>query len=154
MNRQLPQRGMTLMELMIVVAIVGILGAVAYPGYSSYIQRGRITEATSTLSEFRIKLEQYYQDNRHYGSTDAACGVAMPTGPAAQYFAYTCNWSGSGGATGTNQSFRITATGVSGQGMGGFAFSIDQANLKQTTAFPGASGLPKGCWIWKKGDSC
>jgi len=148
MNRQLPQRGFSLMELMIVVAIVAILGAVAYPGYSSYIQRGRITEATVTLSELRIKLEQYYQDHRNYGSTSAACGIALPTDSSLR-FTYTCNW----GPGGNDQGFLLTATGAASGGMAGYAFTVDHTNAKQTTAFPGVTGT-KNCWILKKGDSC
>jgi len=148
MNRESFQFGITLMELMIVVAIVAILAAVAYPGYSSYVQRGRITEATATLSELRIRLEQFYQDNRNYGSTPASCGIALPAGPSLR-FSYACNW----GPGGNDQEFLLTATGTAGGGMAGYAFTIDHTNAKQTTAFPGVTGA-RNCWILKKGDSC
>ena len=56
--------GFTLIEVMITVAIVAILGAIAVPSYNEYVQRARITEATSALSDMRNKMEQYFQDNR------------------------------------------------------------------------------------------
>jgi type IV pilus assembly protein PilE len=142
------RRGFTLIELMIVVAIVAILATIALPAYTGYIQRGRIAEATNELAGQRIRLEQFYQDNKNYGSTAATCGT-FPLGspPNSAFFAYTCNW----GAAGTNQGFTITATGI-GQ-MNGFTYTIDQANLRQTTAFPNA-GVPVNCWLRRPGDTC
>ncbi len=145
--KRLSRMGFTLMELMITVAIVAILAAVAYPSYTEYIRRSRIVEATGELSTLRVRLEQFYQDNRHYGSTAAACGAAMP---AAGAFTYACNW----GAGGTNQSFLATATGAAGAGMTGYSFTIDHTNQQRTTGFPGASGLPVTCWMKRKGDTC
>lgn len=148
------QNGFTLIELMITVAIVAILAAVALPSYTDYVIRGKLPEATSTLADLRVKLEQYYQDNRNYSSTATTCpGVTMPASPAVKYFTYTCKW----GSTGTDQSFVITASSNANQGLGAagsYKFTIDETNAKQTTAFTGASGLPANCWYTKKGDSC
>lgn len=150
----LRQWGFTLVELMVTVAIIAILAAVALPAYTDYVVRGKLAEATANLADMRVKLEQFYQDNRNYGSTAAACGVPVPTGAAAKYFSYTCNW----GAGGTNQSFLVTAAGRSSQGLGAadgaYTFTIDHNNARQTTAFPEAAGLPLNCWISKQGESC
>jgi type IV pilus assembly protein PilE len=135
-----------LIELMITVAIVAILAAVAYPSYVDHVRRSRISEATGLLAMTRVRLEQFYQDNRNYNSTGAACGVAMPT---ASDFTFSCNW----GAGATNQTFLLTATGNAGS-MSGFAFTVDDANAQRTTDFPGASGLPASCWMKRKGDTC
>lgn len=141
------QAGFTLIELMIAVAIIGIIAAVAYPQYTSYVQRSRLAEATGTLSLTRVRLEQFYQDNRNYGSTATACGVAVPT---ADFFTYSCAW----GASNSSQSFVLTATGKSSANMAGYTFTVDNNNLQRTTAFPGATGLPANCWLRRKGDTC
>jgi type IV pilus assembly protein PilE len=142
--------GFTLIELMITVAIIGILAAVAVPAYSDYVTRGKIPEATSALASMRIRLEQFYQDNRNYGSDDDSCGVPNPTG---DNFTYTCNW----GVGATNQFYLITATGIAGRGMNGFTYTIDQAGNRQTTNLPTAWGTAPpaiACWVVKKGGGC
>jgi type IV pilus assembly protein PilE len=146
-TRLLSSRGFTLIELMITVAVVAILSAIAYPSYVAYIQRGRVAEVTGLLATTRVRLEQFYQDNRTYGSTATTCGVAMPT---AQQFAFTCNW----GSGGTNQTFLLTAAGVAGSAMAGFQFTVNDANLQRTVAYPGDTAVPANCWKQRKGQSC
>jgi len=137
--------GFTLIELMVTVAIVAILAAVAIPAYSDYVKRGKIPEATNALASMRIQLEQYYQDNRDYGSTAAACGVANPSNTS--NFTFGCVWNG------TNQSYIATATGVGG--MTGFTYTINEAGLRRTTHLPSGWGtFPQNCWVTKKGGGC
>ena len=140
-------KGFTLIELMIVVAIIGLLATIALPAYNDYIRRGKIGEAITELAAFRVRQEQYFQDNRTYSSGGTTCGAVPLTTPAVKYFTFTCT-------APTATTFTATATGIAAQGMTGFTFTIDQANLKQTKLFPGASGLPKNCWLLKKGDGC
>ena len=121
--------GFALIELMIVIAIIAILASIALPSYNDYILRSKFTEASAQLADFRVKLEQFYQDNRNYGAAAAACGVANPV---ATYFTYSCNW----GAVGTNQGYTATATGIAAQGTDDIAFTIDQSNSRTTMTCP------------------
>lgn len=135
--------GFTLIELMIVIVIVGILAAVAVPSYSDYVQRGKITEATTNLGTLRVRMEQFFQDNRTYIG-----GPCSPAAADAKYFGYACTVAPS--ATG----FTISATGVAGQGMGGFTYTIDQANNKTSTITASGWTGNATCWARKKDGSC
>lgn len=139
------QSGFTLIELLITVAILGILAAVGYPAYTQYVLRGKIIEATTALSDYRIKLEQYYQDNRGYGTAGGTCGVALPTN---KHFTLTC-------AVGNpNQTYTATATSNSSLGtVGDYTYTINDANTKATTKFKGTSYSTKTCWLIK-GTEC
>ena len=146
--------GFTLIEVMIVVAIIGILAAVALPSYNDYIRRGQIPEAFSALSDYRTKMEQYYQDNRNYGSgaTTACADLTTASGwngftPAgAKYFTYTCAVNTASGDS-TQQSYTVTATGSAGRAVG-HVYTIDQNGNRTTTQFKGTTVSPAAaCWL-------
>jgi len=147
----LKQRGFTLIEMMIVVGIVGILAAVALPQYKDYIRRGNLPESFSQLADYRVKLEQYYQDNRNYGGgacADAAGGPAWSnfTPASAKNFTYSCSLSAAG------QGFTVTATGKTGTAAVGHAYTITHTNAQGTTSYKG-SAVTKACWL-SRGNEC
>lgn len=138
--------GFTLVELMIVVAIIGILASIALPSYRQYVLRGKAAEATSTLSDLRVRLERYYGDQTPPSYANGLiCGITMPTSPTVKYFTYACVV----GATG--QTYTLTATGVASQGMTGYTYTVDQSNAKTSTLPDGSNGA---CWLMKPGASC
>lgn len=141
-------RGFTLIELMIVVAIVGIFAAIALPSYNNYLARGKIVEAMNGLSDYRVRMEQYFQDNRNYGAAGAACPVAVT---ATKNFTFSCV---AGAATPT-VSYVATAqsiAGALGSAAGSYTYTVNQANARATTSFKGAA-VAKTCWLIK-GDEC
>ena len=54
------QRGVTLIELMIVVAIVAILAAIAIPAYPDQTERARRAEGTSELTRIMDLQERFF----------------------------------------------------------------------------------------------
>lgn len=138
-------QGFTLIELMIVVAVMAILSAIAIPAYSDYVIRGKLVDATTQLSDGRIQLEQFFQDNRVY---DTSTGGTPPCPASTKYFTIGC--------TNTATTYVLTAASNAGQGLGAagdYTYTIDDTNAKKTTKFAGQTSTA-ACWLMKKGDSC
>ena len=60
------QKGVTLIELMIVVVCVGILAAIAIPAYNDYITRARRSDAFTALETVRAAQEMYRAERGFY----------------------------------------------------------------------------------------
>lgn len=145
LQRPLPksEHGFTLIELMIVVVIVAILASVALPAYQGYVMRSRIAEATAGLAAKRASVEQFFDNNRTYVNAPA-CAADNVTSKS---FTFSCTVS-------TATTYTIQALGT--DPMNGFAFTIDQANTRVTSAVPTGWALPNPntCWVTRKGGEC
>jgi type IV pilus assembly protein PilE len=145
------RNGFTLIELMIVLAVVAILATLALPSYNSYLARGKITAALAALADYRIKMEQYFQDNRNYGAAGASCPVAVVS---STYFSYSCLV----GNTTPSVSYTATATSIAGalgSATGDYSYTLTEANAKATTKYKATAYSPgsKNCWLIR-GDEC
>ena len=130
------QFGFSLIEIMIVVVIIVIIASIAIPSYGDYVRRGRIAEATSTLSDTRVRLEQFFLDNRTY------VGFAnCPT--STTFFQFSCSPL-------TAAAYTLTATGQNT--MANFTYSLNQSNTK-TSVTTWTTGT-QNCWIRSKGSAC
>jgi type IV pilus assembly protein PilE len=135
------QRGFTLIEVMIVVAIVAILSAIAVPAYSDYIMRSRLSEAQAELSAARLRMEQFFQDNRTYAGA-TYCGAP----PTMTNWTFACPSADANG-------FVVSATGTGP--VAGFVFTINEADGRASTV-TGVTGWSGNaiCWVTKKGGLC
>ncbi len=137
-------RGFTLIEVMIVVVIVGILAAIALPSYFQYIQRSKIVEATTGLSDYRTRMEQFFLDNRKYtgGCTQYHDSIQAQV----KAFTLTC--------ADADTTYTVTATGKSSEGMdSAFVYTVNQQGAK-TSAGPTGWTSSSTCWAVRKDGSC
>ncbi|MCK6406428.1 MAG: type IV pilin protein [Rhodocyclaceae bacterium] len=116
-----------------------------------------MARAIAALSDMRVKLEQYFQDNRTYVGACAA-GTVAPLPPAADNPDFTISC-----PTLTATAFVVQADGdgatASGK-MSGFLYNVNQSNQKSTTTSSAVGKASRGwtgntsCWVVAKGGGC
>ena len=74
MNNLRRQRGITLLELMVVAAIIAMISSFAYPSYIRYITDSTRTAATSALLQIAERQQQFFMDNKTYANDLTALG--------------------------------------------------------------------------------
>jgi type IV pilus assembly protein PilE len=144
-----PQRGFTLIEMMVTVVIVSILATIAIPNYRDFVTRGRITEATTALGDMRSQMEKYYMDNRTYLNAGACAVSAYMTA----YNAVASNkFNLSPKVACTANTYTLQADGVGP--MAGYTYTIDQQNVKATTGTGAWGKTSASCWVSRKDGTC
>ncbi|HJR58122.1 MAG TPA: type IV pilin protein [Vicinamibacterales bacterium] len=71
MNIKHRQRGVTLIELVVVIMIIGILAAVAVPSYRNYVIRSQRSDAKDALLALASQQEKYYLQCNAYADNIA-----------------------------------------------------------------------------------
>ena len=139
------QRGITLIELMIVLAVVAILGGLALPSYIQYLQRSNRSDAYTALLNCAAEQERWFTANNTY-LTDAAaaangrCGI--PSGgirvSPEQYYQISVDASGGTCTAGVGTCFIATATAIGSQ--------ADDVDCPSLTIDDNGLQLPADCW--------
>ena len=109
------QRGMTLIELVIVVTIIGILATISVASYRNYALRTNRSEGKVALLRIQVAEEKFFLQNGTYTVTLAAAppaglGIAAASAPNGYYALGVA--AGATGAIGTSYLATATATGV------------------------------------------
>ena len=127
-------RGVTLIELMVVILVVGILAAFAVPSYRQYLLRTHRAEAKSALLNLAAAQEKFYLQNNTYAEDDALAdappaGLGLSDTTENGYYSIEITAADADG-------FSATATAENGQADDGHCatFTIDQAGSKTATS--------------------
>jgi type IV pilus assembly protein PilE len=148
MDRIRKQRGVTLIELVVVMIIVGILAAVALPSYRKYVIRSQRSDAKDALLALATQQEKHYlQCNTYAGTIGAAtnCAGGQLLGTATS----KNGWYQLAIPASSALAYTVTATAIAGQNQ--FqdtecrTFSVDQAGVKTAQDSGGADNTAE-CW--------
>jgi Tfp pilus assembly protein PilE len=113
---------------MVVIIIVGILAAIAVPLYTDYVQKARVTEATSIMGAIITAEKIWRQRTTDYFSADSLAAFKSKGIDISDtvYFDYEVVATAGDPATGAEPSFQVTATATvdfDGIGDGGTTIS-------------------------------
>lgn len=78
----LKQKGLTLIELMLVIAIIGILLTIAVPTYRDHAIKARITEGLTMAEAAKLAVTEYTMTNHNLPPSQAAAGYTSPASTA------------------------------------------------------------------------
>jgi type IV pilus assembly protein PilE len=110
------QRGVTLIELVVVMIIIGILTAVAIPSYRNYVLRSQRADAKDALLALATQQEKHYLQCNDYASAFAGatnCAAdQLQAANASKNGWYTLTI---GPPAPTATSFTVVATATAGQ---------------------------------------
>jgi len=135
-------RGVTIIELLIVIGIIGILAAIAIPGYIGQQKRAARAEAYTNLESLRLLEEQYFAENAAYTASLGTCAagndnVATIQGTLPGFqpgsglsFSYCIEQNIDYDGNTQTPCFRASAFGNTGTRVAGEVFRIDCNNEK------------------------
>jgi type IV pilus assembly protein PilE len=131
-------RGMTLVELLIVVAIVAILSSAALPSWNSQVQKARRADARNTLMLVQVEQEKYRADSGSYASSMSALGLSTYNSTSRDYYNISI-------VSSSETAFVASATPNTNGGQNNDlcgTFAVDQSGPNQSGVYASISD----CW--------
>lgn len=129
------ERGMTLIELVVVMSILAILVVAALPAYRGSRERAYLAEARQVAQEFKTLAWGFYIEN---GTFDGLTGTAIGfQAPNSNFWTYA--------VAEADTSASITATGVANTATDGLSYTMTVANdgsVSECGNFAGLTACP------------
>lgn len=72
------QRGLTLLELMVVIAIIGILASIAIPSYQNYSNRAKFSEVIQATAPFKLAVAACMHEHDNLGDCSTPGQNGLP----------------------------------------------------------------------------
>jgi len=144
------QRGITLIELLIVLVILALIASFAYPSYRRYVVDTKRTAATSILLQVADRQQQFFMDNKRFANDLTNLGFAnnpLVIGDDGRVMANAADGASVYSVALSNvaaTTFTITATPLHGQAASDVdcgSLTLNQAQLKGSSAGGGSD-----CW--------
>lgn len=142
--------GFTLIELLVVVLIIGILASIAIPQYFKVVERARIAEGHTFVSQLKQAQERYLARQGNYIQTNANVGLldvnfsgTSPTFGMKFFTATIGAGSGTGCAAGDPRynitMARVTTTGVGLASRYGTGYNMVFERCSGAITYPGCA---------------
>lgn len=134
------QRGMTLLELMIVIAIVGILAAIAIPAFNTQVMEARRADARNSLFDWQLRQAEYFADNLSYANVSTINGSGGNTVDSSEgYYDVTAT-------SASSSAFEMTATPKSGTTQASDSECASYFCINQDGPLYTGSCAAQACW--------
>lgn len=89
MGLKLTQRGITLLELMVVLVVASLLASLAVPMYDTYVKRAKVAKAIGDIGSLSVEIERFRLRNRDRVPADLAeLGAVVPDDPWGRPYAF------------------------------------------------------------------
>ena len=72
------QRGITLIEMLVVITIIALFSAVAYQRLSPTVDKGKMTAARTQIEAFAAALQTYHIDKGRFPTTEEGLAAIRP----------------------------------------------------------------------------